>query len=111
MEAVKALPTNFPESEIAVIVRRINPKLSGQIKSIFVVLSDDMYRRIRFRQSSTQNSTEVAQSSSTNTNTSQSTEISESGNSDPPERESRSTSGPKSHKRGASVDGGAPSKR
>ena len=44
VEAVKTLPTNFSDAEVAPIIRRINPKLRGQIRSLFVVLSDDLYR-------------------------------------------------------------------
>lgn len=44
VEAVTTLPINFPASEVASIVRRINPRLQGQIRSIFIVLSDDQYR-------------------------------------------------------------------
>ena len=44
IDAVQSLPTNFSASEVAPIIRRINPRLFGQIKSIFVVLSDDLYQ-------------------------------------------------------------------
>ena len=44
VEAVKTLPTNFSPEEISPIIRRINPRLCGQIRSIFIVLSDDLYR-------------------------------------------------------------------
>ena len=43
-EAVKTLPTNFSAAEIGPIVRRINPKLQGQIKSLFIIISDDQVR-------------------------------------------------------------------
>ena len=42
IEAVKNLPTNFPKSEIDPILEKINSKLRGQLRSLFVVISDDM---------------------------------------------------------------------
>ena len=45
VEAVKTLPCSFSASELEPIVRRINPKLLGQIRSIFVILTDDMYKK------------------------------------------------------------------
>ena len=44
VEAVKTLPTNLPDSELIPIIRRINPKLRGQIRSLFIILSDDLYK-------------------------------------------------------------------
>ena len=44
-EAVKKLPTNFTPEEVEPIVRRINPDLYGRIRSLFVVLSDDMVKK------------------------------------------------------------------
>ena len=44
IEAVQSLPVNLPDSEVSPIIRRINPKLKGQIRALFVVLSDDLYR-------------------------------------------------------------------
>ena len=43
VEAVKALPIPSA-SELAPIIRRINPRLSGQIRSVFIILSDDQYK-------------------------------------------------------------------
>ena len=45
IEAVKTLPTNFTPAEVSPIIRRINPRLVGQIKAIFIVLSDDLYKQ------------------------------------------------------------------
>jgi hypothetical protein len=45
-EAVKRLPCTWPESEVEPILRRINPELMGQIRSLFVVLSDDQFRKV-----------------------------------------------------------------
>ena len=47
VEAVNKLPCKFSPSEIEPITRRVNPKLSGQIRSIFVVLSDDTFKQKR----------------------------------------------------------------
>lgn len=45
VEAVKTLPCNFTPAEVEPIVRRINSKLLGQVRSIFVILSDDQLRK------------------------------------------------------------------
>ena len=45
VEAVKALPTNFNSTELDFIMRKVNPKLCGQLRSIFVCLSDDDFRK------------------------------------------------------------------
>ena len=44
VEAVQKLPCNFSAEEVAPIIRRLNPKLLGQVRSLFVVLSDDQFR-------------------------------------------------------------------
>ena len=46
VEAVKILPCNFSFAEVSPIVKRLNPDLLGKVRSIFVVLSDDMFREI-----------------------------------------------------------------
>ena len=46
IQAVTKLPINFPESEFEPILRRINPELSGKIRSLFIILSDDAFRKI-----------------------------------------------------------------
>ena len=46
VDAVKRLPCNFTTSEMTTILRRVNPELKGQIRSLFVVLSDDLFRQI-----------------------------------------------------------------
>ena len=53
VEAVTKLPCKFTPAEIDPITRRVNPKLAGQIRSIFVVLSDDVFRKRRPDQSET----------------------------------------------------------
>ena len=46
IEAVKTFPTNFSASEIESVLKKINnPKLVGKMRSIFIVLSDDDYRK------------------------------------------------------------------
>ena len=45
VDAVKKLPTNFSEDEIEPIMKRLNPELVGQIRSLFIVLSDDQFRK------------------------------------------------------------------
>ena len=44
VEAVTKLPCKFTPAEIEPITRRVNPKLAGQIRSIFIVLSDDVFK-------------------------------------------------------------------
>jgi hypothetical protein len=43
IEAVKSFPTNFSPAQIAPILKRVNPRLAGQLRSIFIVLSDDAF--------------------------------------------------------------------
>lgn len=49
VEAVKALPTTFTSSETEFIFKKINPKLCGQLRSLFICISDDEFRRSRLR--------------------------------------------------------------
>ena len=46
VEAVRKLPCSFASADIDPIVRRISQDLLGQIRSIFVVITDDMYRQV-----------------------------------------------------------------
>ena len=49
IEAVRNLPTNFSPLEVDSILQRINnPRLIGRMRSTFIVLSDDDYRRKLF---------------------------------------------------------------
>ena len=68
VQAVKALPCQFSASELEPIVRRINPRLSGQVRSLFIIISDDQYRKVsKFRNSrpaTTSTSTEVSNTGS-----------------------------------------------
>ena len=45
IEAVRAFPTNFVQSELDFIFKKINPKWCGSLRSLFICLSDDEYRR------------------------------------------------------------------
>ena len=45
IEAVTKLPTSFSPSEIEDLLARISPKLHGNLKSLLVVVSDDMLKR------------------------------------------------------------------
>ena len=49
IDAVRSLPTNFTESELDFIFQKINPRLCGQLRSIFICLSDDAFRRKKVR--------------------------------------------------------------
>ena len=46
VEAVTKLPTNFSAAEVEPILRRINPALLGKIRSLFVCLSDDDFKKL-----------------------------------------------------------------
>ena len=45
VEAVKAFPASFTTAELDFIFKKVNPKLCGQLRSIFIVLSDDVFRK------------------------------------------------------------------
>ena len=49
VEAVKTLPTNFTEAELDFIFQKVNPRLCGQLRSIFICLSDDVFRKKKIR--------------------------------------------------------------
>ena len=60
---MRDLPTNFSPAEIESILKRINnPKLLGKMRSTFVVLSDDDYRKKLFKSRPRQESSGVAAS-------------------------------------------------
>ena len=44
VDAVKNLPCNFSMDEVIPFLRRINPELMGQIRSLFIVLTDDQFK-------------------------------------------------------------------
>jgi hypothetical protein len=44
LEAVKFFPTHFTSAELGPILKRINPRLAGQLHALFIVLSDDDFR-------------------------------------------------------------------
>jgi len=46
-EAVRTLPNTFSSADLAPILKRVNPRLSGQIRSIFIILPDDDYSSAR----------------------------------------------------------------
>ena len=45
IDAVTTLPCSFSHAEIEPIVRRVNSKLLGKVRSTFVILSDDQLRK------------------------------------------------------------------
>ena len=47
IDAIRNLPVNFSREELSDILERINPKLKGSLRSVFVVISDDMLPRNR----------------------------------------------------------------
>ena len=44
IKAVSTLPSSFSETEIDELLKRISPKLHGSLKSLLVVVSDDMLK-------------------------------------------------------------------
>ena len=48
VEAVRSLPVSFSPSELDYILKEVKPKWEGKLRSIFIVLSDDMIKR-KFR--------------------------------------------------------------
>ena len=49
IEAVKSLPVLFSDEELEPILREIKPKWHGRVRSLFIVISDDMIKK-KFRQ-------------------------------------------------------------
>ena len=45
IEAVRTLPVNFSSEELEPILREIKPKWHGKVRSLFIVLSDDMIKK------------------------------------------------------------------
>ena len=66
VEAVTKLPCKFTPAEIEPITRRVNPKLAGQIRSIFVVLWDDVFKKKRPQPQPTRGSAPAADGSDDN---------------------------------------------
>ena len=42
IEAISSLPTSFSSKEIEALLKRISPKLHGNLRSLFVVVNEDM---------------------------------------------------------------------
>ena len=45
IEAIKSLPVTFTKDELALIARQLSEKLVGQLRSLFVVISDDTCKK------------------------------------------------------------------
>ena len=45
IEATKNLPTNFNAEEREIILKSLSPKLTGKVRAIFSVISDDMVKK------------------------------------------------------------------
>ena len=87
VEAVTKLPSDFPNSEAEPLLKRINPEKLEKIRSLFIILSDDAFRKLVKDQRPTR-------SASSGTSVSDADTVSVSG----PEPSNQSNS----HKRGAS---------
>ena len=64
IEAIKSLPTNFTTEEYSVIGKQVSEKLFGQLRSLFVVISDDVIKRRSFKVSSKSGPAKTGESSS-----------------------------------------------
>ena len=53
IEAITKLPTNFTQSEISELMKRVSPRLYGSLRSLFVVISDDMVKKGSAKRSGT----------------------------------------------------------
>ena len=107
VEAVKTLPCNFSSDEVAPIIRRLNPKLVGQVKALFIVIDDDQLREQLRKFDRKKNSALTTTDASP---TSGSPERSGTGGGSQPARSS-SGSRSRSQKRGATPIHGAPHKK
>ena len=52
IDAIKSLPTNFNSEEYSVIGKQVSEKLFGKLRSLFVVISDDVIKRRNFKSKS-----------------------------------------------------------
>ena len=55
IEAIKELPTNFTKEELSTIRKQIPEKLFGQLRAIFVVISDDVIKKRSFKSATESN--------------------------------------------------------
>ena len=115
VQAVTKLPLNFPASEFEPLLRRINPELAGKIRSLFIVLSDDAFKKIlRSRKDQDKGSrgatrSESSRSVSSNRSTS---EASGAGEAEAMSSDQTSSTDPNVRKRGAtSPAGGSAAKK
>ena len=46
LQAIKMFPVNFSQEERDAIFRRVSPRLFGKLRALFVVISDDMRKRV-----------------------------------------------------------------
>lgn len=53
IEAIKNLPTNFSTDELSTIAKQVPEKLFGQLRSLFVVISDDVIKKRSFKSGNT----------------------------------------------------------
>ena len=117
VEAVRSLPCSFSTSELEPIMRRINPKLVGKIRSIFVILSDDYFRKRTAGSGSrpANQASEATEASDSAPNKEETTESEELPTAPPPSRtsstSSRSSQAPPASTRGAGRGSGKGSGR
>ena len=105
IEAVSKLPANFTSSEIDDLLKRISPKLHGNLKPLLVVLSDDMVKKKIFSAKPPSKATKASKSKATKTSTGGSGSESSTSFKSPGDRGGPSRT---SVKRGATVSPGGP---
>ena len=60
VDAVKAHPTNFGGEDLDFIMKKVNSRLQGQLRSLFIVLPDDVFKkRLSQQKKSTRPASEV----------------------------------------------------
>ena len=102
IEAVRNLPVSFSSDELEPILREIKPKWYGRVKSLFIVLSDDMIKK-KFRTKPTQSPEDQDQEDE------QMTDATEESSNDPKHHKSGKSS--RGSKRGQSSSSSVPHKQ
>ena len=106
VEAVTKLSIRFSSAEVEPILKRINSDLVGKIRSIFIVLSDDAFKKLIKSRAPRQQRAQPSEAQPPEAEADAETEVTDpevESNADVSDRGSTSSSsGRNSHKRGAS---------
>ena len=74
VEAVTKLPVSFASSDIDPVIKRINPGLLGKIRSTFIIITDDDFKRVTRVQRQRNQATEEGSGEGSDTEMSESSE-------------------------------------